>query len=471
MRWGRLRSIMVAEVSGMKRLSRVLAPMFPLLLAGFVTFAVGSAEATSGALSPGHLDPSFGKRGQVITGLGAPSGARAVVIQRDGKIVAAGTDYTLVRYKRNGSLDPTFGSKGMVKTSFGAGPPALAWALALQRDGKIVAAGTAESSEAAYFAVARYKSNGALDRSFGSNGKVETAFGNAGAAANAWAVAVQPDGKILVGGELFFQESGQDQNAIALARYRSDGTLDASFGSGGKVTTPIGSFPARGVKALALQQDGKIVVVGARKNGSQTLFALVRYRWDGSLDLSFGSGGLVTTALGSVDGASDVLVQRNGRIVAVGDSGTLGQSAFALARYRPDGSLDPSFGSGGKVRTSFGSGNADPTAAALQADGKIVLVGWRYKYPNWTFALARYRPDGRLDPGFGVGGKVTTSFRKLARTPANRLHQDEAWAVAIQRDGKIVVAGEGALVPAGRQNYPYKFELARYIGAAGKGRR
>jgi uncharacterized delta-60 repeat protein len=358
-----------------------------------------------------------------------------------------------------------------VKTSFGAGPPALAWALALQRDGKIVAAGTAESSEAAYFAVARYKSNGALDRSFGSNGKVETAFGNAGAAANAWAVAVQPDGKILVGGELFFQESGQDQNAIALARYRSDGTLDASFGSGGKVTTPIGSFPARGVKALALQQDGKIVVVGARKNGSQTLFALVRYRWDGSLDLSFGSGGLVTTALGSVDGASDVLVQRNGRIVAVGDSGTLGQSAFALARYRPDGSLDPSFGSGGKVRTSFGSGNADPTAAALQADGKIVLVGWRYKYPNWTFALARYRPDGRLDPGFGVGGKVTTSFRKLARTPANRLHQDEAWAVAIQRDGKIVVAGEGALVPAGRQNYPYKFELARFIGAAGKGRR
>jgi uncharacterized delta-60 repeat protein len=339
----------------------------------------------------------------------------------------------------------------------------------LQRDGKIVAAGTAESSDAAYFAIARYTSNGTLDRTFGSRGKVETAFGPAGSAANAWAVAVQPDGKILVGGELFFEESGQSQNAIALARYRSDGALDPSFGVEGRVTTPIGGWPSRGARALAIQKDGKIVVAGARKSDSKTLFALVRYTRNGSLDGSFGSAGLVTTSLGSVDGASDVLVQPNGRIVAVGDSGTLGASGFALARYRTNGSLDRSFGSGGKVRTTFG-GSSVPTAAALQADGKLVLVGWLADYPNWAFAVARYRADGRLDRGFGAGGKVTTSFRKLARTPAERLHQDGAWAVAIQRDGKIVAAGEGALVPSGRGNYPYKFELARYIGTTGRTR-
>jgi uncharacterized delta-60 repeat protein len=456
----------------MKQLSRVLGTMPPLLLAGFVMFAVGAAQATTGTPAPGHLDPSFGKGGQVITGVGRPSGARAVVIQRDGKIVAAGTDYTLVRYKGNGALDPTFGAKGKVRTSFGAGPPAMAWALALQRDGKIIAVGTAESSETAYFAVARYKSNGSLDRSFGSGGKVETAFGNTASASDAWAVAVQPDGKILVGGDLGYRdESGQSQLAIALARYRPDGSLDPSFGSGGKVTTPTRTWPGRALTALALQRDGKIVIASSSRNGSQTLFALVRYSRNGVLDKSFGSGGSVTTAFGLIADASDVLVQRSGKIVVVG--GGFEDSVFALARYKPNGSLDPSFGSGGKVWTSFGGGgdgNANPTAAALQPDGKIVLVGWMY--PNWAFALARYRADGRLDSHFGVGGKVTTSFRKLARTPDNRMHQDMAWAVAIQRDGKIVAAGEGTLVPEGsRQARPYKFELARYIGVAGKARR
>jgi uncharacterized delta-60 repeat protein len=459
------------EVRVTKQLSRVLASVLVLLLTGFVVFAVGSAEATSGTLAPGHLDPSFGKGGQVITGLGAPSGARAVVIQRDGKIVAAGTDYTLVRYKRNGSLDLTFGSKGKVKTSFEPSPLALAWALALQRDGKIIAVGTAESSQAAYFALARYKSDGSLDRSFGSGGRVKTAFAGRQSAANAWAVAVQPDGKILVGGDVaYLDESGKDQLAIALARYRPDGSLDPSFGVDGKVTTPTGAWPSRPLTGLALQRDGKIVVSGASKNGPQTLFALVRYSRNGVLDGSFGSGGSVKTAFGSLDGASDVLVQRSGKIVVVGGGQRLGHSVFALARYMPNGSLDPSFGSGGKVTTAFGSGGeAAPTAAALLPDGKIVLVGWMSKYPNWAFALARYRVDGRLDASFSVDGKVTTSFRKLARTPDNRLHQDAAWAVAIQRDGKIVAAGEGALIPEGsRQARPYKFELARYIGAAGK---
>jgi uncharacterized delta-60 repeat protein len=347
----------------------------------------------------------------------------------------------------------------------------MGWALALQRDGKIVAVGTADSPEASYFAVARYEPNGAPDRSFGSGGEVKTTFGTIGdnSGSDAWAVAVQPDGKIVVGGEYLYFDSGL-QTAIAIARYRSNGSLDPSFGSQGKVATPIGGgWPARGAKALALQQDGKIVVAGARKLGSETAFALVRYGRNGDLDGTFGSGGTVTTAFGSVDGASAVLVQRSGKIVVIGPGGRLGETGFALARYLPNGSLDPSFGSGGKVATAFGSASAFPAAAALQPDGKIVVVG-ETAIPTSAFALARYRADGRLDAAFGVGGKVATSFRKLARTPAGHMHLDAAWAVAIQHDGKIVTAGEGANVLE-RGNYPYKFELARYVGGAGRGGR
>lgn len=440
---------------------RVFLPL--ALLAGLVVLAAGSAQATPSKLAPGHLDPTFGKGGLVITGLGSPRGARAVAIQRDGKIVAAGIGFTLVRYSRNGSLDRSFGSKGKVATSFSGTYDGTAWSLALQRDGKIIAAGSAWNGNNSYFALARYKPNGSLDRSFGLGGRVTTAFSaDPYGSASASAVGVQPDGKIVAGGD-FSSYTPEPQNGIALARYRSDGTLDPSFGSGGKVTTPTASL-----SSLALQRDGKIVVAGSSREGSQTLFALARYTSNGSLDPSFGSGGIATTAFGLSAGASAVLIQRNGKIIAAGWGRRHGRSVFALVRYTSNGSLDPSFGSGGKVRTRFGSGSVS-TAAALQRDGKIALAGWLYKFPSWDFALARYRANGSLDPRFGTEGKVTTSFRKVARTPKKRLREDMAFAVAIQPDGKIVAAGTGAVEPeTSRKATPYKFELARYLGAAGK---
>jgi uncharacterized delta-60 repeat protein len=431
-----------------------------VLLAGLVVLAVSAAEATPGKPAPGHLDPSFGQRGQVITGSFAGFGARAVAIQRDGKIVAAGDDgrrFMLVRYKQGGSLDPRFGSQGRVRTSFG---PLLGqtWSLALQRDGKIIAAGNAGNMERDYFALARYNSNGSLDRSFGSGGKVRTSFGSA--SPTAYAVALQPDGRIVAAGRFLRSENRQLDSGIALARYTSNGTPDPSFGSGGLVTTPTGGD----ARALALQRDGRIIVAGSSKEGSQA-FALVRYQKNGSLDSSFGAGGIVTTAFGSPDGASAVVLQQNGKVVVVGYGWRGENSVFALARYKPNGSLDPSFGSGGKVRTGFGSASAGPAAAALQRDGKIVVVGWMHRYPNFEFALARYRANGSLDPSFGTRGKLTTSFRKVARTPRGRLREDGAHAVAIQRYGRIVVAGAGQVRPIfSRAPNAYKFELARYIG-------
>jgi uncharacterized delta-60 repeat protein len=128
-----------------------------------------------------------------------------------------------------------------------------------------------------------------------------------------------------------------------------------------------------------LQPDGKIVVAGSSKSGSQALFAVVRYKKDGSLDPSFGSGGIAKTAIGSLDGAAAVMLQQDGKIVAVGD----GSSGFALARYNANGTLDPSFGSGGKVKAGFGRGSgASPNAAALQRDGRIVVAGWVSRVPE-----------------------------------------------------------------------------------------
>jgi uncharacterized delta-60 repeat protein len=251
---------------------------------------------------------------------------------------------------------------------------------------------------------------GALDPSFGRGGAVTTAFG---ARSGISAVVLQPNSKIIA--------AGSSDDEITLARYNANGSLDRSFGSGGKVTTPIGSSSS--ASAVALRADGKIIAAGS----SDGKFALVRYKPDGSLDSSFGTGGTVTTSFGpGFAGASSLALAPDGRIVAAGRS----LSAFALARYEPDGSLDTGFGVGGKVTTTF-----DPTPyevwlgeIALQPDGKIVAAGTSSR----TFALARYETNGSLDPGFGNGGKVKTVLGP---------NRDIASAVALQPDGKIVAAG------------------------------
>ncbi len=318
-----------------------------------------------------------------------------------------------------GDLDPTFGSGGMVTTRFIGG--GAVQALALQADGKIVVAGSsAGRDDLSDFALARYNPDGSLDPSFGNGGKVTTDFGGDDAA---FAVALQADGKIVVAGFSFGQ--------VALARYNSDGTLDPSFGSGGKVTTSFGDCDGSAY-ALSLQPDGKIIVAGV----SCADFLLVRYNPDGSLDSGFGSRGKVTTNFGALylAVARALALQADGKIVAAGVFGV----DFALARYNPDGSLDPSFGNGGKVTTDFG-GAADAFALALQQDGKIVATGPCFVFRNYFFALARYNADGSLDANFGTGGKVLTHF--VFAGPLALRGRDFAEALALQPDGKIVVAG------------------------------
>lgn len=385
----------------------------------------------------GDLDLSFGAGGKVITTFpfGTKS-ASAVLIQPDGKIVAVGTTggVALARYDVAGSLDATFGTGGLVTAD--VSPFREAYAAALQPDGKIVAAGTAyPGGYCCQFALARYNGDGSLDGSFGTGGVVIT---NIGGLPGASAVAIQSDGKIVVAGGAG-NPLTQD---FALARYDTNGGLDATFGTGGVVTTDLGGTD--GASDVVIRADGRILVVGGGGPGHD--FALVLYASNGALETSFGTGGKVTTDFGGQDSANAVRLQNDGKIVVAGT----GIERFALARYDANGGLDPTFGVGGKVTVQFTGDNIESaTGVLVQADGKIVAAGWAFSSFTAEFALARFEADGRPDVSFGDLGRVLTPFAG---------GDAAAQAVALQADGRIVaVGGAGPCTPL------CEFALARYL--------
>jgi uncharacterized delta-60 repeat protein len=411
--------------------------------------------------APGDLDLSFGTDGKVITGfVGGSAGASSVALQPDGKVVVAGLtgltsfaarDFALARYNPDGSVDASFGTEGTLTTDF-AGGSDVAVGVALQPDGKIVAAGFTGPPDGDFrqFALARYNADGAPDSSFGTDGQVITDFPSVDEAASA--VALQPDGKIVTAGIAFTSSGFGD---FIVARYNPDGTLDLSFGTGGEATTNFGDHD--GAFAVALQPDGKVVAAGF-SFGTPTLeeeFALARYSSDGALDPTFGTGGEVTTDFNSFDdGASAVAVQPDGKIVAAGGSFPSPTTTdFALARYEPNGALDLAFGTGGMVTTDFAGAYDLAEDVALQPDGKIVAAGLTgvLAGDEFDFALARYDSDGSLDAFFGTGGRVTTDFAGGT---------DEAGGVALQPDGKIVAAGVATVGSS------QDVALARYEGGA-----
>src|SRR5262245_12272309 len=280
-----------------------------------------------------------------------------------------------------GNLDPAFGTDGVARASLGSSDSGEA--IALQRDGKIVVAGSALKGISWVFALARFSPDGSLDRSFGACGTTTTAFATD---AYAHAVALQPDGKIVVVGQVSY-------STLALARYRPDGSLDPSFGSGGKLMLSIGdsSFGY----GIAIEPDGKIVIVGAAAVGSSDGFAVVRLNPNGSPDPGFGSNGVTITKIDEGSGAWAVALQPDGKIVAAGYSAqTIGFSRFAVARYDAQGSLDVSFGVNGTVTTPGHEYGGLANALAVQPDGKIVVAG-----NDSSRGLARLRltRDGALD--------------------------------------------------------------------------
>lgn len=400
-----------------------------VLVAAAILVELPSAQAGAS----GVLDPSFGRGGIVLTPFGGnlDAAVAGLGLQPDGKIVAGGgvgDRITLARYRPDGSLDRAFGSRGIATTTLADN--ARVGAITLQPDGRIVVAGGTGTGEEG-FLVARYTPGGVLDRSFGTNGFVRTPIDGV---AFAHAIARQHDGKIVVAG-ISYVKSHQ---AFALARYNAAGSLDRSFGSGGVVTTLIDDWDdARGV---AIQPDGKIVVAGAASgccvdDNSLWDFALARYRPDGSLDPGFGDGGVVTTPIGTYtrDWAKAVVLQPDGKLIVVGDTtNERTQGGFALAGYLPNGSLDSGFGSGGRV-IHLGPYGGSLEAVALQPDGKVVAAG---ASAGRGFAVVRLLPNGTFDETFGVEGIVSL---RLAKEPGS---PDEALAVAVQKNGGIVAAGQ-----------------------------
>jgi uncharacterized delta-60 repeat protein len=273
-----------------------------------------------------------------------------------------------------------------------------------------------------FVAGAQQGTPGSLDPSFSGDGKVVTPFPNG--RDNAEDVAVQADGKVVVAGS-----SGSD---FALARYNTDGSLDATFGTGGRVHT---NFPLdRGgfASALVIQPDGKIVLAGEATDATQSFssgFALARYNSDGSLDTSFDSDGLVVTSFpGGSAFAEDLLLQPDGKLVAAGTrrDNTTFQAVFALARYNTDGSLDTSFDSDGRATIDIAGTTAEEArGVAVQADGRIVVVG----NGNSVFAVARVNSNGSPDNAFDTDGQVFADFGESfeqgqrGRHPVGRAHR------------------------------------------------
>ena len=265
------------------------------------------------------------------------------------------------------------------------------------------------------------------DPSFGEDGSLTTPFGES--QSTAYALVLQPDGKVVAAGYSTTYTGlppYYSSYAFALARYDSTGTLDEEFGTGGLVTLPAANFPSE-ARALVLQPDGKLVAAGS-SYGTDQDFAVVRYLSDGSLDDGFGTRGQATTPVGtSSDAARALVLQPDGKLVAAGYSDVSESSQFALVRHDPDGGLDGTFDRDGKVTTPIGDA-AEAQALVLQPDGKLVAAGFAQHYTGQppfysasAFALARYNPDGSLDPDFGDGGIVTTPMKGgESATPANR---------------------------------------------------
>jgi uncharacterized delta-60 repeat protein len=411
-----------------------------IVFAGVVTVVPPAAPAW--AVTSGTLDPTFGTNGKVLTDFGGLDMAYGMAVQPDGRIVVAGFsnvrgnyDFALARYDSDGTLDPTFGAGGTVLTDVGgASSFDEARAVAIQPDGKILAAGSSDANGSSDFAVVRYNRDGTPDRTFGTGGTALTDVSGAGRYDAAYAVAVQPDGKILAVGSSDASESSD----FAVVRYNHDGTPDRTFGTGGTVVTDLGGTDY--AYAVALCGDGRIVVAGSSDAGGSSDFALARYTVDGTLDSGFGRWGTVLTdvsGVGSDDEARAVAVQADGEVVAAGRSDAVRRTDhdFTLVRYRDDGSPDSSFGHGGAVLTDVGGGSDDVALAlAIQPDRRIVAAGGSGWFRHDNFALARYGDDGTLDATFGSGGTVVTD---ISGVRAN----NEAFAVAIQPDGKILTAG------------------------------
>ena len=409
-----------------------------------LTVAIALLAAGPAAAAPGDLDPSFAGRGWQRTlevragGVNfLPRGAEAVAVQRDGRIVTAGPlqdglsnrYFGVFRYLPDGRLDSSFGSGGFAAADLGSFEEARA--VAVQRDGKILAAGETDCSTSRCFAAMRFNPDGSVDRGFGAGGVVRKEFYLRASWANA--IAIGRDGRIGLAGVMLRGGDAQDSARVCVIRLLADGRLDPSFSRDGVALVDHG-YGNDSAEAVLLQR-GRVVVAGeGRDTAAGDWFGLARLRSDGRLDRSFGRRGHRLVGFGRGRHAFAHALARSGRGLLVAGNAAVEDRAprVAIARLTSGGALDRRFG---HVLTSPGPHGG--SALAVRAHGRrgALVAGRAFSdatYDPSDWALLRYSGAGRLDPGFGRGGIVHTDFGTGS---------DKANTLALT-SGRAVVAGE-----------------------------
>lgn len=436
---------------GRRSADRVRALLMPFIL---------SAMAVAAAAMPGHFDRGFGSRGQVRTSFGTATGDKifAMAVQADGRIVAAGAslngaeaDAALARYNPDGTPDTTFGNAGRILLSM-PGSHEVIYDVGIQTDGRIVVAGSRSANGDLDFFLARFNTDGALDAGFGTAGIVTLNIGTPHDTARALAFQnVDGEQRIVAAGSMGIGPTAD----FAVARLRPDGALDTTFALGTGVTF-VSWGHEDSADAVAIQKLGgeeKIVVAGKRRldagGGSYNDdFALTRLNANGTMDTSFGTNGKVNTNFAAIDIIRDIVIQETvhgSKIVA----GGIGNNNFALVRYHENGAVDSSFGTQGRVQTSLNTGEDQIHDLSLLPDGRILAGGFtRDPAGGEVFALARYLPDGQTDPLFGGCGTIAV---RLGR------YKDIVHGVAAGPDGRTLAAGY--ISPGGGRD---EFVVARF---------
>ena len=429
-----------------------------LILSMMITFFLAGQTA-------GTLDLSFGNNGITLTDYsynGVDNYSYASALQADGKIVLGGysvnnlhQNMTFVRYLPDGTLDNTFGNGGIKVLLFGGSDDRLE-DLVIQADGKIIAVGYTSNSTNKQMTVTRLNTDGSLDNSFNANGMTLINFGDS---VNAYgrSVALQDDGKIIVGGHITFTDQDPEVNG-AICRLTSSGVLDNTFGVNGIITHNI--LSQWNYMNQVVIQNEKIILGGIsiRADDFAKFISLCRYNPDGSLDTGFGTSGIASLEIGEgISGGSSLgmCLTEDGKIVCASYI-IVGWLEYDLAvwRFQSNGFPDNSFGYYGMITTAM-EGNSKAYAVAMQADGKIVVAGY-HDTPSPgddDFLLVRYIENGYLDVSFGTEGTGVV----VTNASSEIWFSDQIFSLLIQDDGKLLVSGY-----AHAESYNVDFAVARY---------
>ena len=428
------------------------------------------AIATPG--QPGTLDASWATlsaqgAGKLLTSFGNSNDvANALLLQPDGKVIQVGhcnastngsvLSVCIARFLPGGALDTSFNATGQIKTTYAAAPEFGPVGAALRGDGKLVVAGRCAPAAVGQACLLRYTSSGALDRSFGNAGiALGGMIGSTGM--SIYNMALQPDGKIIVVGTC----QGTTTYDFCVQRFTADGAIDAGFNASatGSLVLDMNANFDYATSAL-VQSDGKIVIAGGCSNGGVYLYCVLRLLANGSIDSSFGqSGKLLATPSG---GAQAVAVQPDGKLILAGQCAhTVGQflkGDFCILRFNANGAVDSGFGSAGQVLTTVGNYGNMAYSIAVQPDGRIVVAGSCGNGGNNSAAdicVQRFTPEGALDTTFNGTGYVITP---IGSGGFYFLYSPKP-AVALYADGRIMV---GSSCPGGSGDYD--FCSVRYDG-------